>query len=296
MGREEVSFSSRGEQCAAWLFRPEGASGRTPCVVMGSGLSCVRDQGLDRFGERFAAAGIAALAFDYRCFGDSGGEPRGLMDAARQRDDFRAALSFARSLDFVDPNRLALWGYSLGGGHVQSLAITDPGIAAAVCVVPVISGVRSLAHIAGPVHPLRLAGAGLRDAGRALRGAPPHRIPAGGPPGSVAVINSPEAAAGFAAITPPESSWRNELCARAVLAPPYRLAHKTGGIACPVLYAITDGDDVNPPALGIAASRRAPRGELRRYPGGHFDPFLGETFERMAADQADFLSRHLGQG
>jgi poly(3-hydroxyalkanoate) synthetase len=80
-----------------------------------------------------------------------------------------------------------------------------------------------------------------------------------------------------------------------VLAPPYRLGGKTGEIACPILYAITDDDDVNPPALGIKASQRAPRGELCRYPGGHFDPFLGDTFERMAADQADFLRRHLGQ-
>jgi hypothetical protein len=44
-----------------------------------------------------------------------------------------------------------------------------------------------------------------------------------------------------------------------------------------------------------AASRPA-RGELRTYPGGHFDPFLGETFERMAADQVEFLGRQLRQG
>jgi fermentation-respiration switch protein FrsA (DUF1100 family) len=77
---------------------------------MGSGISCVRDQGLDAFGERFAAAGIAALTFDYRHFGDSGGEPRSLMSARRQRDDFRAALAFARSLDWVDSGRVAIWG------------------------------------------------------------------------------------------------------------------------------------------------------------------------------------------
>ncbi|HEY5053843.1 MAG TPA: alpha/beta fold hydrolase [Solirubrobacterales bacterium] len=293
MGREEVRFSSGGDECAAWLYRPAAAGAPAPCVVMGSGLSCVRDQGLDAFGERFAAAGVAVLAFDYRHFGDSAGEPRGLMDAGRQRDDFRAALSFARRLGAVDPNRIALWGYSLGGGHVQSLALTEPGIAAAICVVPVVNGLRSLAHIAGPTHPLRLAAAGLRDAARALRHAEPHRIPAAGPPGSVAVLNSPDSAPGFASITPTESSWRNELCARAVLAPPYRLEKKAPRIACPILYAITEQDDINPPALGIEVAASAPRGELRRYPGGHFDPFLGETFERMAVDQVDFLQRAL---
>jgi pimeloyl-ACP methyl ester carboxylesterase len=292
--REEVRFASDGESCAASLFRPSRAAGPLPCVAMGSGLSCVRDQGLEAFGERFASAGIAALAFDYRHFGDSDGEPRGLMSASRQRDDFRAALSFARSLEFVDPSRLALWGYSLGGGHVQSLAIGEPGIAAAICVAPVIDGARTLVHVGGPIHPLRLAAAGVRDGLRALRRAEPYRIPVAGPPGSLAVLNSPDSAPGFESIAPPGSAWRNELCARAALTPPYRLGGKTRRIGCPVLYCILEQDDVNPPKLGRKAAKRAPHGELRLYPGGHFDPFLGETFDRMAADQVDFLSHRLG--
>jgi pimeloyl-ACP methyl ester carboxylesterase len=107
------------------------------------------------------------------------------------------------------------------------------------------------------------------------------------------VINSPEGLSGFESITAPGSTWRNEVCARALTAPPYRLAGKVRRIGLPMLYCITEGDDVSPPALGKQAAERVPRGELRLYPGGHFDPFLGETFERMAADQIDFLTRHL---
>jgi hypothetical protein len=43
----------------------------------------------------------------------------------------------------------------------------------------------------------------------------------------------------------------------------------------------------------MQAAKRAPFGELRTYPGGHFDPFLGETLEHMVADQLDFLARRL---
>ena len=59
MDREEVRFAS-GERGAApaWLFRPDAGGGRPPCVVMASGLSCVRDQRLDAFAERLAAAGL----------------------------------------------------------------------------------------------------------------------------------------------------------------------------------------------------------------------------------------------
>ena len=293
MGREEVRFASGGEQCAAWLFRPPASAGPVPCVVMGSGLSCVRDQGMSAVAERFAAAGFAALAIDYRHFGDSGGEPRGLVSGARQCDDLSAALAFARSQPDIDPARLALWGYSLGGGNVQALAAGESGIAAAVCVAPTVSGMRTLLHVGGPGHVVRLIWAGLRDGLRLLRRAEPYRVPAAGPPGSLAALNSADSAPGFAAITPPDSTWRNELCARAALAPPYSLARKVRRIGCSTLYCITEEDDINPPELGKLAARRVPGGELRLYPGGHFDPFLGETFERMVADQIDFLGRHL---
>jgi pimeloyl-ACP methyl ester carboxylesterase len=244
--------------------------------------------------ERFAVAGFAALAIDYRHFGDSGGEPRGLVSGARQRDDLRAALAFARARPEVDPARMALWGYSLGGGNVQAVALDEPGIAAAICVAPVVSGMRSLLHVGGVRHVARLMGAGVRDGARGLRRAEPYRIPAAGPPGSLAALNSPDSAPGFAALTRSGSTWSNELCARVALAPPYNLARKVRRIPCPTLYCLTDEDDVNPPTLGRLAAQRVPAGELRLYPGGHFDPFLGESLDVVAADQIEFLHRHLG--
>jgi uncharacterized protein len=295
MGREEIHFASGDEECGAWLFRPR-AKAATPCIVMAPGLSCVRDQGLEAFARRFADAGFAVIAPDYRHFGDSGGEPRSLMSAARQREDLRAGVAFARSLSGVDPTRVVLWGFSLGGGNVQSLALTEPGIAAGICVAPVVDGARSLLYIGGPAHLARLGLAGLRDGLRALRGAEPYRIAATGPPGSLAVLSSPGSVPGFDSVTSPGSTWRNELCARAALAPPYRLTSKARRIACPVLYCITEDDDINPPDLGRRAAEAAPSGELRLYPGGHFDPFVGETCERMAADQVEFLDRVLARG
>lgn len=293
MGREDVRFASGGEECAGWLFRPAAQTGLAPCIVMASGLSCVREQRLDAFAERFAAAGFAVLAFDYRRFGESGGAPRQLMSSSRQREDWRAAIAHVRSLQGIDADRIAIWGFSLGGGNVQALAIADSGIAAAICVAPVIDGARSLLHIGGVTHIARVAKAGVRHGLRALRGAEPYLIPAAGTPGSVAVLARPATLAEFEAITPPDSNWRNELCARAVLAPPYHLARKVSRSRCPILYCIAEDDEINPPALGMAAARRAPKGELRTYPGGHFAPLLGDSFEHVVADQLDFLGRHL---
>ncbi len=296
MGWENVDFASGDGRCAGRLFRPDAGREALPCVVMASGFSCVRDQGLDAFAERLADAGFAALAFDYRHWGESPGEPRSLMDPARQREDWRTALACAAARVDVDPTRIAMWSYSMGTGHIQSLAAGGVRIGALVCVAPLLSGRRSLLHIGGPGHLARLTVAGGRDVARRLRGGAPYRIPVAGKPGSLAVINSPDAVPGFAAITPPDSTWRNEVCARVALAPPYSLTRKVSGIPCPALYLVFEEDDVNPPRLGRRAAQRAPRGELREYPGGHFAPFAKATFERVVDDQIEFLRRHLGAG
>ena len=74
--------------------------------------------GLERYAARFQAAGYAALVFDYRTWGDSEGEPRGLIWIPDQLADYAAAIQYARSRPEIDPARIALWGSSLSGGHV----------------------------------------------------------------------------------------------------------------------------------------------------------------------------------
>ena len=294
--REEVSFRSGGEECAAWLYRPP-AGAPSPCVVLGHGWSGVREQRLDAYAERFAAAGFAALAFDYRHFGASSGRPRQLLDVGRQHDDMRAAVAFARGLDDVDPDRVALWGTSFGGGHVVSVAADDPRIAAVVAQVPFADGLRNLPHL-GLRHALVLVREGLRDRIGAALGRPPHMIASVGPPGSVAVMTTPDADPGFHSLDPAVSSWRNEAAARVCLdVASYRPIRRAADVLCPILFQIAEDDAITPPEYAEEAARRAPRSEVLRYAGaGHFDVYVGELFERVVADQIAFLARHLGRG
>src|SRR4051795_2817325 len=119
--REDVTFDSGGLRCAAWVYRPE-EGGERAAVVLGHGLGAVRARGLDGYGRRFAQAGFVAIAFDYRHFGDSEGEPRALIDIGRQLEDWAAAIAFARALEGVDATRVAVWGTSFGGGHAIATA------------------------------------------------------------------------------------------------------------------------------------------------------------------------------
>ena len=294
MQRSDVTFQSAGTRCAAWLYRPEeSGGGPTTCIVLAHGFSGVRDQRLDAYAERFAQAGLTALVFDYRYFGDSDGEPRQLLDIRRQLEDWRAAIAYARTLEGVDPARIAIWGSSFSGGHVMSLAARDPSLAAAVSQVAFADGLITLPSL-GIGRALWLTREGLRDQVAALRARPPHMIAAVGPPGSKSMMNTPNAEPGIEAITPPGSTWRNEIAARIALrVGSYRPARQAGKIRCPILFCVGDNDDLTAPGLVLKAASKAPRAEVKRYPIGHFDIYVSEWFERAVADQVDFLKHHL---
>src|SRR5690349_12232106 len=122
--RAELRFRSAGDECAAWLYRPAGP-GPSPCVVMAHGFSLTRHDGLPAYAERLAAAGAAVLVFDHRYLGDSGGVPRQRFRTLAQRQDWRAAVEFARRLEGVDPSRIVLWGFSFSGGVAVQTAAAD---------------------------------------------------------------------------------------------------------------------------------------------------------------------------
>jgi uncharacterized protein len=291
--REVVRFRSADADCAGWLYRPEGADGDVPCVVLAHGFGGVKEARLDAFAERFAAAGYAALVFDYRHFGDSGGEPRQLIDIRRQHADWRAAIEHARGLDGIDANRIVAWGTSFSGGHVVELAADDQRLAAVIAQAPYMSGVATL-RSAGFAHATRLTLAGLRDAIAGLRGREPRPISVVGPPGSVAAMASPDAEPGYKALFPPGYQWPNTLLPRgSTTLPLYRPVAKAKRVTAPLLVQVMTDDVVTPPAPARKAAASAPRGELAEYPGGHFDIYVGEPFERAIADQLAFLERNL---
>jgi len=288
--REDLTFASGGETCAAWLYRPDPADGDVPCVVMAHGFSATREEGLAPYAEAFQAAGLAALVFDYRHFGDSTGEPRQLLDIRKQRDDYKAAIAFARSLPGIDPDRIALWGSSFSGGHVMAVAREDARVAAVVSQAPFTNGL-AVIRVNSPKNMLLSTLAGIRDEIAGRRGKAPRLMPAVGAPGTFAAMTAPEAEPGFRAIVPPGSKWRNEFTPRVML----RLGLErpdagTKHLQMPFLVCVCDRDETTPPAPAIRAAQRAPRGELKRYPLGHFEIY---THEQARVDQVEFLTRHL---
>jgi pimeloyl-ACP methyl ester carboxylesterase len=292
---------SGGARCVGVHLRGEGqdfadGEGQRPCVVLAHGFAGTVDSGLMPFAERYAAAGLDALAFDYRHFGHSEGEPRQLVSIQGQLEDYAAAIAFARAQEGIDPNRIVLWGSSFSGGHVVPAAVADGRVAAVISQVPGMDGVATLLTLlryAGPGQLVRFTLAGLRDQLGALRGQPPVMVDVVGPPGKLAAMSSEDAEPGYRAIV--GETWRNEVAARVALRLGlYRPGRQAGELPCPILIQIADRDAIVPAkAAQDAAWLATGRAEVRTYPIGHFDIYRGAPFEKALADQLLFLARHL---
>lgn len=292
--RNHVEFRSGDTTCSAWLYLPATASDApVPVVVMGHGLGATREMGLAPYAERFAAAGLAALVFTYRHLGDSGGEPRQLLSMPKQLADWDAAIEYSVGLRQVDASRVAVWGSSLGGGHALAVAARHPELRAAVAQCPFTDGPASALAL-GMRESLVLTGFVVRDLLAAARGKVPVTIPVAAKPGQVGLMTAPDALPGMRALLPADFPWVNRATARSVLSLlKYRPGRSARRIAAPILICISTTDSVAPPRRTERYARQAPRGDVRLYEAGHFDFYQGTAFERLVADQTEFLVRHL---
>lgn len=290
MRQLQATFDSGGLPCAATIYRPSGADERTGCIVMGNGVTLTRGDGIPVYAERFADSGFVVLAFDYRHWGESGGEPRRWVSIGRQLEDWRAAVNCARALEGVDADRIALWGMSLGGGLALATAVADPRIVATVALVPIADG---LAFVMRPAPPRVTA----RFLWLAARGAVGHRavtVPVAGPPGSFALNAAPESLNGFERVAG-VNGWRNEADVRGALLGTARLrpVRKAERISGAVLVQLGERDGMAPLRPMETLAARAPRAELVRYPMDHFGCFTPGHVDQVAGDEVDFLRRHL---
>jgi dienelactone hydrolase len=157
--RKPVDIWSDGTRMSGDLWLPvDIADGeRHPAIVLAQGWGGLRDQLNATYALDFAAAGFVVLTFDYRGWGDSdsrlvllGTQPapdsdgtvtvraraiRGVVDPQDQVVDLLAAVAFVMGEPQVDPDRIGLWGFSYGGGHVIEASAREPGILAVVAQV-----------------------------------------------------------------------------------------------------------------------------------------------------------------
>lgn len=155
--RRPVTIWSEGSRLAAEVFKPVGADGPGPAILLCHGWGGLKEHLAERYATPFTQAGFVCLVFDYRGWGGSDGRLismtdtpplidsgeqtvkarvlREVVDPLDQVADIRACLAWLLTEDGVDPARVGLWGSSYGGGHVVFVAGTDDRVKAVVAQI-----------------------------------------------------------------------------------------------------------------------------------------------------------------
>lgn len=291
---EYVTYEVNGLTVSACLCLPEDLSSPVPCIIMGHGFGGTKDMLLEHYAIRYQKAGYAVLTFDYRHFGESEGEPRQLALIRLQLEDYEGAIAYARSRDEIDPHRIALWGTSASGGYGIILAARDKKIACVVAQCPGLdhkASEKKFRKTLGIKHMLRLVVHAQRDLMRSRLELSTHRIPIVGKPGTMAFFPTADAYDGYSMFA--SESFINEVCPRVILRShgfnPAKHIHRAG---CPILVQMCDHDSLAPISNDTEEELRR-YAEVKRYPIGHFDIYVGSDFENAVRDQLDFFKNHL---
>lgn len=153
-----VQLFSEGTRLAADIFLPDGTPPPQgfPVILLCHGWGGLKDH-LARYAGKFAAAGYAAMTFDYRGWGESDGRViatrdapplleagermlkvrvlREIVDPVDQTADIRNCLAYLASEAGIDAGRIGIWGSSYGGGHAVFTAGNDDRIKVAVAQI-----------------------------------------------------------------------------------------------------------------------------------------------------------------
>lgn len=99
---EAVSFTSGGVTLKGTLYKPADQDGHLSAVIVTGAWTTVKEQMAGTYARELAVRGLAALAFDFTGWGESGGEPRYVEDPATKTADINAAVDYLSERDDVD--------------------------------------------------------------------------------------------------------------------------------------------------------------------------------------------------
>lgn len=115
---ERVSFPSEGETLVGTLYRPAVAGGPLPGLLVTGSWTTVKEQMAGLYARRIAQHGFAALAFDFRGWGESGGEPRAFESPRMKIQDLRNAAEQLARIEHVDRDRTGALAICASTGYV----------------------------------------------------------------------------------------------------------------------------------------------------------------------------------
>lgn len=134
----QVSFENEGTTLAGTLYLPAGfrPGEKRPGVVVTGAWTSIKEQMSGLYAREMAERGFVALAFDFRGWGQSGGEIRFKEDPAAKTTDISAAASYLASLPEIDASRIAGLGICASAGYMAAAATGNAHFRSVSLVAP----------------------------------------------------------------------------------------------------------------------------------------------------------------
>ncbi|VEE64509.1 Uncharacterized conserved protein [Shewanella putrefaciens] len=135
---KNVTFKNRDWDIAATIRFPANFNSQKsyPAIICAHPISSCKEQTAGNvYGEALAKAGFITLAFDASTQGQSGGQPQYSEDPGTRTEDFRCAVDYLVTLDYVDADRIGVLGVCGGGAYAANVAMTEKRIKAVGTVV-----------------------------------------------------------------------------------------------------------------------------------------------------------------
>ena len=296
--RKDIEFKADdGTILRGWHYVPDSGAGKYPTIVMAHGYSAVKEMYLDKFAEKFAAAGLASLVFDNRNFGASDGKIRQEIDPWQQIRDYRDAITFAETLATTDADRIGVWGSSYSGAHVIVVGATDRRVKCVSAQVPLISGHNNAQRLVRADFIAGFQAAMAEDRRARYRGEAPAMVPVVAEnPTDPAALPTPDSWVWFTETQKLRApSWRNEVT---LLSVEMFMDYEPGAYLpfvspTPLQIVVALGDHLTVADQALAGYEKAlhPK-RLITLKGGHFDAYI-KDFEAASGAAVDWFKQHL---
>ncbi|MEO0394456.1 MAG: alpha/beta hydrolase [Cyanobacteria bacterium P01_A01_bin.137] len=124
---KEVTFESHGHTLVGNLYLPDDYAGQElPGIVVTGSWTSVKEQMSGLYAEELAEQGFAALAFDFRNFGESEGDIRGFENPTLKIEDIQAAAEFLPTLPEVADDQVGGAAVCASAGYMAHAIAQSP--------------------------------------------------------------------------------------------------------------------------------------------------------------------------
>lgn len=131
---EKVNFKSEGFNLTGNLYFPTNFQENQtyPAIIVSGSWTTVKEQMAGLYAQKLAEQGFITLAFDFRNFGESEGEPRFYENPSLKKEDIKNAIDFLENHQSVDASKIGAFGVCAGSMYTLMAASEDSRIKSVV--------------------------------------------------------------------------------------------------------------------------------------------------------------------